>query len=377
MSISNRFVHYSSKVARGFIRPGQVINFMRSKLLPMTEVVSWQPNYLSFFATSRCNLSCDMCPTHSKKIPNNYIYRHHDEPDMSLDLFRFVLDRYPNVLSVNLMGVGEPLLNPHLFDMVRESVRRQVIVDTISNGLALDVYAPDIVKSGLNRVYISVNGHTAEEFHRMTGNPEGVHSRILRNVETLVRARSHKRYPLLCLSFIIDRHNYRYMKEMIKLAEQLRADSVEFCHFLPSPFPGFTPEERCLYADDPAVVEEFARVLSKKFGCEVKWPYLLRRPEDVRNVCKQPFNVLIVDGAGNVGGCPAMMLNMHENGKVYDESTWNNQYFRRLRRYHLHGDLPWPCKYCVDRVGVAPSRVIGGKEYSRTKLLRVLRSHRD
>jgi MoaA/NifB/PqqE/SkfB family radical SAM enzyme len=300
-----------------------------------------------------------MCPTLSRKIPKDYAHRHHQAPDMSLDLLRLVLDRYPNAIRVMLIGVGEPLLNPHLFDLVAECVKRRMVVDTVSNGFALDAHIPEILRSGLDRVAVSVNGHTAQEFHRVTGMPAASHSKILRNVEALVSARGHKKLqPGIEVSFILDRVNRGHMLEMIAIGEQLGVDGVAFYNYLPSPYPGFTPEERCLYADDAAVREGFARVISRKFRCDVTWPLLLGRPEQGWGVCRWPFSLLQVDGDGNVGGCPVMMLNMHENGNVKEADAWNNEYFRDLRRRHLGGKVLWPCEYCGERVGVDPTRIV-------------------
>lgn len=359
MSIRNRLWTYSRKVIRGDIRPSQLTNFLRNRFQPKDEVMPGQPTHLSIFVTSRCNFRCDMCPTLSRKIPKDYVHRHHEAPDMSLDLLRLVLARYPNAIRVMLIGVGEPLLNPHLFDLVAECVKRRMVVDTVSNGFALDAHIAEILHSGLDRLVVSVNGHTAQEFHRVTGMPETCHSKILRNVEALVSARGHKKVqPGIEVSFIVDRVNHGHMLEMIGIGEQLGVDRVAFYNYLPSPYPGFTPEERCLYADDAAVQEGFARVISRKFRCDVTWPLLLGRPEQGCRVCRWPFSLLQVDGDGNVGGCPVMLLNMHENGKVNAGDRWNNEYFRDLRRRHLGGKVPWPCEYCGERVGVDPIQTV-------------------
>jgi MoaA/NifB/PqqE/SkfB family radical SAM enzyme len=332
---------------------------MSQRVARKTEVATSQPTHLSIFVTSRCNFRCDMCPTLSRKIPKDYAHRHHEAPDMCLDLLRLVLDRYPNAIRVMLIGVGEPLLNPHLFDLVAECVKRRMVVDTVSNGFALDAHIPEILRSGLDRLVVSVNGHTAQEFHRLTGMPAASHSKILRNVETLVRARGHEKVqPRIEVSFILDTVNYGHMLEMIGIGEQLGVDGVAFYNYLPSPYPGFTPEERCLYADGAAVREEFARVISRRFRCAVTWPLMLGRPEQGRGVCRWPFSLLQVDGDGNVGGCPVMLLNMHENGKVNAGDAWNNEYFRDLRRRHLGGKVLWPCEYCGERVGVDPTRIV-------------------
>ena len=361
MSIRNRVFPHIRRVLQGDTRLAQLASFTHNRLAPKREVMSGQPTHLSFFITSRCNFRCDMCPTHSKKVPNRYIHTHREAPDMSMELFCFVLNLYPNVIRVPLIGVGEPLLNPHFFDMVREAVKRRLIVDTISNGYILDAYISDIVRSGIDRICISVNGHSADEFHRMTGNPSIYYSRILRNVETLMQARgSKKTKPRIDLSFIIDRHNYLYMRDMIEIGENLAVDGVYLAHFQASPYPGFAPEERCLFTDDLGVREELIYLMSKKYHCYIRWPYLLRRPEGERTVCRWPFSIILIDGGGNVGGCPMQMPNIHENGKIYDKDPWNNQYFRDLRRRHLKGTLFWPCKSCVECAGVKPKRAVKG-----------------
>jgi hypothetical protein len=151
------------------------------------------------------------------------------------------------------------------------------------------------------------------------------------------------------------------MRQMIEVGEEVGADMVLFHQFLPSPFPGFTPDERCLYAGDPVIREEIARLMSERFSCDVKWPYLLGQPGNDKSICKCPFNMLVVDGAGNVGGCHSMILNLQGNGTVCDKDPWNNEFFRDFRRHHLQGDLFWPCNHCVTNGGVNPRCFVKSK----------------
>ena len=358
MSIRGRFWEYCGRVTAGVVRPTQVANFCRSRLAPKTEVVAAKPTHLSIFVTSRCNFRCDMCPTRSAKTPETYEYRHRDAPDMSLELLRIVLNRYPDSIRAELIGVGEPLLNPRLFELAAECVKHRMIVNTVTNGLVLDAHIPEIVRSGIEWICVSANGHTAKEFHRMTGMPEACFSRIVANADALVRARGKKARPKVDLSFIIDRFNYTHIEEMIQLAQGVGADSVYLAQFQPSPYPGFTPEERCLYADDRNAQAELARLMSGNYRCAVTWPRLLQRPGGKRTVCRWPFSLLQVNGAGFVGGCPMQLPNMHANGTIYDQDPWNNPYFKDLRRRHLQGDLYWPCIFCIESGGTDPRRAL-------------------
>lgn len=361
MSIRGRFYSYAGAVAKGNVRIQQLVNLLGTTLMLRREIVTWQPTHLSIFVTSRCSFNCDMCPTRSRRVPKTYLHRHEDAPDMTLDLLRVILRRFPGALRAELIGVGEPLLNPHLFELIDECVKHKLIVDTVSNGLVLGAYAQDIVNSGLDRICVSVNGHTPQEFHRITGMLEAHHSQILKNVETLVRARSKRRAPRIEVSFIVDQQNYRHMEEMVAVAEQLGVDGANLYNFLPNPYEGFTAAERCVYADDPGIQEEVARLVCKQFRCEVAWPPLLKhvgRSTGQRKICRWPFTLLQVDGNGNIGGCPTMLLSMHENGKVTDADAWNNSYFRDLRKRHLAGDVLEPCKSCSECVGIEARQVV-------------------
>lgn len=359
MTIRNNVVPYVLRVLRGNVRPQQLVSFARNRFSGRAEVMSGEPTHLSFFVTSRCNARCEMCPTHSRTIPHDYVHRHQDAPDMSVDVLRQVLNLFPDVIRVPLIGVGEPLLNPHLFDLVRECLNRQMIVDTDSNGIALDAFVGDIVRSGIDLICVSVNSHSAADFVRLTGNPAAHYPNILRNVEALVRARGQRRRkPRIELSFIVDRQNYSHMRDMVGVGEALGVDAVLFNHFLAAPFAGFTPEERCLYADDAAVADELAASMSGRYRCDVRWPYLLQAPQAKRAVCRWPFSVLTVDGAGNVGGCPRALLDLQNNGTVFELNAWNNTYFRDLRKRHLNGNVFWPCESCVEVAGIDPAQVL-------------------
>jgi len=352
MSIRSRLVPYALRVMRGEVRPGQLVNLARSRLLPKGEVISWQPTHLSIFTTNRCNFRCDMCPTHSRKVPENYLHRHGDAPDMTLDILRLVLERYSKAIRLQLIGTGEPLLNSQLWEMAREGARRKMVVETISNGYVLDEYIPELVRSDFDRICISINGHNDEEFQRITGNPSKHYTKILFNVEALVQKRNIKRSPLkIEVSFILDRYNYHYMREMIGVGEKLGADRVILNNFLPSPYAGLTPEEKCLYEDE-TIREEFRRAASERLRCKVIWPFLLGKTQSARKICNMPFNTLQVDGDGNVGGCSVMLLNMKGNGSIWDKDPWNNSFFRDLRKRHLEGNLLWPCRYCCGSIGV-------------------------
>lgn len=365
MRNGKKYCSYALKVLGRKSDKGQILNLIHMQLSRKKPIVSWKPTHISICTTDRCNLSCKMCPTHSKSIPKDYVHSHRRTPDMSLDLFRYVLDLFPRAIRAVLIGTGEPLLNPNFFNMVEECVKRKMIANTCSNGFGINRYKDSILSSGLEKIIISVNGHTGEEFHRMTGNSEEIYPIILRNVKELVKERNKRNSKLkIELSFIVDSFNFRFMDQMIQLGDNLGAELVSLIPFLPLPYPGYTPEERCLLADNQEVIRKLCRLMPIKFRCDVEYPFLLSNSLKNRKVCRWPFSQLRVDGEGNIGGCGVALLNTRGNGKVYDKDPWNNRYFRDLRNRHLNGDLFWPCRFCTESMGVEPGQAIKHRCYS-------------
>ena len=86
------------------------------------------------------------------------------------DAFCRLIDQFPGLAELQLRGVGEPLLHPRFFDMVRYASERGVQVSTESDLPALsERRAEECVASGLRHLYV-----------RMRPPAELVHARLRR-----------------------------------------------------------------------------------------------------------------------------------------------------------------------------------------------------
>ena len=93
------------------------------------SIATVPPVCLYLEVTNRCNLLCETCPRTFEDL----------EPpmDLSMELFRKIVDQVPNVKRVVLHGVGEPMLVKHLPDMIRYLKARNVHVLFNTNGTLL------------------------------------------------------------------------------------------------------------------------------------------------------------------------------------------------------------------------------------------------
>jgi len=326
--------------------------------MPREEVVSYQPLTISIVATGRCTLSCDMCPTHSHVIPGSYPYLQEPTKDVSFEVFKDIVDTFPRALNVQIIGSGEPLLNKDLFKMIEYAVHaKHMKVKTFSNGTTIEENIGRIIASPLHGITISLNGHRPEEFQRMTGCPGHLYASIYSAAKRLIEARNGSDAAIrVSLSFIIDKENFTHIPEMIERGREIGCDYIYFCNFLPSPYDGYTADERMLFADSPEAqeIKDIYGRLPHAIRKKVAFPALIDRHKAF-NGCKTHFTQIRVDGEGRISSCSIMLLNMSGNGRFSDNDAWNNEFFRNKRREFLSHDpslLKEPCRTCPENYGV-------------------------
>jgi len=340
-----RFVKPLYLALRGRRRMGQALNEMRYMLSARGERIGYAPVELALSITDRCTYECDMCLTHSTKVPANE-FRHRPAPDMPWEMFCDVIERFKNARILWIIGSGEPMLHADFFRMVEMGARLKMDVHATSNGTTVEENIDRILASGLASLNVSINGDTPDEFHRMSGMRRESYAATLKAVRRLTAAkRARGGGPKIGVSFILDRQNYLRAQAMVDLAASLGAELCSLNNILPSDAPGFRAEERCLFDDDEEAMRSLARVHTVG-RMAVSFPRFF--PREARyHCCETFFRQIRVDGNGDVGGCSIALLRLDGNGKYDAPDAWNNEYFRRMRRMFLDGArLPVPCRTC-------------------------------
>lgn len=126
----------------------------------MTSYTKFEPEHNTFPVviadiTHKCNMTCKNC-----YIPNR------DEPDMDLPLFQNFLSRLPKRTMIRLIG-AEPTMNPQLPQFISSIVESGHRHGLLTNGLRLSHanYLQKLIASGLNTVYISLNGVDNDDWY--------------------------------------------------------------------------------------------------------------------------------------------------------------------------------------------------------------------
>lgn len=317
----------------------------------------FKPHTLSLVSTGRCNLKCDMCPTHSKVIPDDYPWVQNPTSDISLETFKKFAARFPEATTVSIIGQGEPILNKEFFEIIAHADSVGMKVKSFSNGTTLKTFIDRILKSPLDTITISINGHDAEEYTRMTGEHPRHFETIKSNIKALTAERDRRAAPLTIHGhFIVDRINYMHTPKMAALGRELGVDAIYFVNFLPTPYDGFRLPERTITTDDHDII----RFLDEQFPPSVRrfavLPTLLDVHSEKKN-CHCHWSQARINGNGEVSSCSMMLLNMKDHPTIDEPDLWNGEWFQSMRKKFTSpskADLESPCNNCTDNFGVDP-----------------------
>ena len=124
------------------------------------------PSKLFVETTTRCNLHCVMCV---KQAEGSRI----DEGDMAASTFTALEPALPTVEALILSGIGEPLIHSGLEEFISRAKALMPAGSWVgfqSNGLLLnDVRALSLLRSGLDRICLSLDSVSVSTSHRIHG----------------------------------------------------------------------------------------------------------------------------------------------------------------------------------------------------------------
>ncbi|HSC28912.1 MAG TPA: radical SAM protein, partial [Vicinamibacterales bacterium] len=214
------------------------------------------PHTLYLEATNRCDSECQTCVRTFRTL----------EPpaDLSLAQVRAIVEQVPDLERVVLHGIGEPLLNREIFDIVAWLKTRGPVVLFNSDAISLnEKRARRLVEIGLDEYRVSMDAATARTYRHLRGVDQ--FDRVVANVRTLVglqRALGHTS-PRVSLWFTASRANLEELPAFVRLAGDLGVAEV-YLQCLVFNGLGLATEtnalHRCLGDHDRALLEEAERL---------------------------------------------------------------------------------------------------------------------
>jgi len=179
-----------------------------------SQIALSNPKVVFIEVTNRCNLLCEICP-------RTFLDR---EPLKSLTYqeFIFIAEQFPHMRRAVLHGIGEPLLNKELPEIITYLKERDVEVIINSNGTLLNRHWQHrLVESGLDEFRCSIDGSMPETYARIRG-ADLLH-KVHAGLDGLVKTKSRMgaNLPHISIWCVANQENLDELPELVRTAARL------------------------------------------------------------------------------------------------------------------------------------------------------------
>ncbi len=285
------------------------------------------PRSIYIEPTSRCNEFCQQCP--------RTLLSREDDRDLTFEKFRYIVDQFPVLERVVLHGLGEPLLNKELPQMVRYLKERGTYVLFNSNGIVLTPKKGQaLIDAGLDEYRLSMDGATRQTYARVRG--VDAFEKIWRNVRAFIAMQKEQNVgkPAVSLWFTAMRENLHELPELIELAAENGVPEVYLqrlvyfeqglAHSRQALFRRSTPEE----LDIVRRAEQMCKERGIRFnaaGSATPVESLMRDfGERPWSGCRRPYTLTYITSSGNVLSCCFAPFGHRSAKEYYEERVLGN-----------------------------------------------------
>jgi len=278
-----------------------------------------------------CNYSCKYCYSSAGKKLDN---------ELSFTEVCEIVDQAQNlgVQTIVIIGGGEPLLYPHLKDLITYIFSKQISIILFTNGSCLDKEMADFLWTHDVFPVLKVNGIRPKTINWLCGNPQA-YKYFIKAISNLQSAGYTKEKNKIGISTIICRQNY---DEILPLWKWVRSNNL-----IPY-FERVSPQGRATKYNMEITTEELKEVFDRLSETDhrdynIQWES--NHPPIAGSSCNRHFYSLYVKSNGDVIPCSGIDYTV---GNVRNSSLQNiiieSEVLQDLR--HIDEKIKGKCKDC-------------------------------
>ncbi|MCK4666258.1 radical SAM protein [Candidatus Dependentiae bacterium] len=307
--------------------------------------------------TGHCNIDCQFC-----SLKEWY----HNPGFISFDTIKRLRPDLENLTSLALSLNCEPLLHPELFQIIQyvKGINPNLEVFLTTNGILLNKNMVDLLlKSGLDKIFISIDSIKEEKFNRIRKGAD--FNTIINNLKTLIKERNNSKSNLREIG-VITVSSKENVNELIQIYSTLQKIGID-CYIINGlePYSEYYSTQ-ILYGKEPD--EKYVNIFNqiREFITRDKLNFRIAdlKFKPVKNCY---LSWVIIDWQGNVSPCTYLsykrkfyFLNKENffHPQIYlgniNKNTlkkiWNSKDAFNLKYKLAKGDLPEFCKHCLKNV---------------------------
>jgi len=308
-----------------------VYTFLKDLLIRDFDYLSVEPTRALLFMTYRCTSNCKMCTIwkRSKKVDPN--------EELTLDDWKKVIDQLDdkNIEIIEIFG-GDSLIRKDVTIPLIKYIKQKnekIFIDLPTNCNLLDKNtAIDLVKSGLDRIYISLDGPI--DIHDKIRGNKGTYNCVQKALKYLVEAKNNlkSKTPMIMINCTVSRSNLHNFEKILPAIEKISIDGIDF-------------EYVGEFKEDNIQNSNVDNIIPTPFYIKVGNSSLINRDQAV--LLKKKMNDIPY---GNFMGC------FHYNNyilgnvkKLLFSSIWRNTKHQNFIKAQTNGDIKI-CKNCISGV---------------------------
>ena len=319
------------------------------------------PNVLYIETTNRCNLRCKGCILyHGSYEPNR---------DLALKEVVMITDQLPKLEKIVLHGIGEPLLNKELLEIIRHLKGRGVSVLFNSNGILLSGRSQHgLIQAGLDELRISLDAASVQGYQKIRNSDQ--FEQVVENLRSFILLRKRQRvaHPKLSLWFLGTKDNISELPGFVKLAAALGIGEVylqRLVYFQDDIGYGVARQTKTLQGltDGSSELIRASRDMAVQLGIQFNASGLSGPVESLRgeagaglpwSKCYRPLTLMYITANGNVLPCciaPFASVDYASIilGNVFKDSLeeiWSGDRYTNFRQHHQTETPPKCCRGC-------------------------------
>lgn len=333
------------------MRAFYIINRLKSKirrqLLKCSTIytpsfVFYSPIYIQIESTNICNLRCIMCPI-------NKLTSSREPKNLTLKEFEYIILQFPFLKYILLQGIGEPLNNPQIIDIIEKGRSKHIFMGFITNGTLLNKkIGSELIKVGQNYIGISLDSVNPQNYESIRRGAK--FEQVVENIERLLSLRKSLKTSELSIEIVvvIMNRNVQELIDIINFAYELGVDSINIRGLNPA----FNPSLEAQNID--VKIEKifaFSKVLMKRRDFNVIC-FALPKKGDKKMRCRWPWCATYITVEGDITPCchcpDARLLSF---GNIFNKpfrEIWNNSSYKNFRIALKTGKPPFICRSCPE-----------------------------
>ena len=319
------------------------------------------PKCLYLETTNRCNLKCRTC----------IIYRGGWEPerDVVLEELIMISEQLPDLERAVLHGIGEPLLNRDLTEMIRHLKNKNVTVLFNTNGILLNEQQQEnLIDSQVDEIRVSLDAASSNGYKAVRDSDK--FDLIVNNLQTMTKRLQSRKLPQpkLSLWFLGNQENITELPKLIELTARMGIRELHLqrlVYFLDDEGYGLANSQSSLTNPDVEVSQLIHRCLkrARELGISFSASGLTDPVHSVRGSppdaapwkrCFRPWEVVYITAQGNVLPCCISPFSTGDYssiilGNIFErplQEIWLGEKYKDFRRRHQTATPPKCCQGC-------------------------------